>query len=170
MVMTKGHYQCLECKAEGIETVYMYPTALGTHRKSKHGIPGATNKYYEKHKEKVKAGRAKLMPPTISDLVQAHKDTPLQCFYCERRFGRINSRTKHIHEDHPGLDAHTPQINLRRGTDNAETEEDKGTREYAIRCAGYLEGLCHGMASAKGYPPEEFTAGVARYLTAFTVR
>lgn len=159
MVMQRGSYPCPECKAQGVDTIYMYPTALGTHRKSKHNVAGRTNKYYEKHKAK----KAALAVPTLGELA----DKALKCLYCERVFPRVNARTKHIHEDHPGLDAHklTPQ----KGSYN-ESEEDKDNREYAIRCAGYLEGLCHGMASAKNFPPEEFTAGVARYLHAFTIR
>lgn len=184
--MQNGEYPCLECKAQGVNRVYHYPTALGTHRRAAHGIAGKTNKYYVKAKAVKQEAKSitttgPVLPvATLGEIVEKNVEkkrgrpkgshNPVNCFYCERVFGRVNARTKHIHEDHPGLDAHKQSTVLNAQKGNHESEEDKATREYAIRCAGFLEGLCHGMAAEKNYPPEEFTAGVARYLHAFTLR
>ena len=38
-----GRFECPECKAEGIEKVFSFPTGLGAHRKFQHGVAGTSS-------------------------------------------------------------------------------------------------------------------------------
>lgn len=171
--MQKGSYPCPECKEHGLSVVYAFPTGLGTHRRAKHGIKGKTSHYYEKSKSK------NAMPPTLDELVnkevkEVHKE--LHCFYCSRQFKNKTGRSRHIRAAHKGMATETTTavlVTTQKGSDAnspIESKEDKAIREYVINRAGYLEGLCHGMAATQNLPPEEFTAGIARYLYAHTLR
>lgn len=138
------NFQCPECKEQGVEKVFKFPTGLGAHRKFQHGIAGTSSSSIASRKVKQGyIGRAR-------------------CFYCSRTFDSVNGRSKHIVATHPGKSL--KGLGPMKKAVPVQEREIAADRALAAFTVGQMKNECKHIAESQGRPEREFILMVAEYF------
>lgn len=142
-------HPCPECKEKGIEKVFQYPTGLGVHRRSVHGVLGTSNASIAARKAKAVA---KNMAATKNVL-------NIACPYCPRMFDTANGRAKHIGAAHPG------KGRIRRPLVVSASRDATDLECLAAFTAGQWTTECRHLADKEKLNPSDFLKRCADYFT-----